>query len=540
MSVLAPSGPARAAGLRVPLRAVLSGLAAALLLAALYGRMMSYGLRSDETLFVAPAALLQDARMYHGFFYNHAPDSAWLFRGFYLLFEPLGLLGSARLAVFAAWLLLLAAAVGITWRLARSVPLALTCALALTACETLLTQAGMTATNNLLPLPFALLGPGLFCCATLGSGPRRGLLVLAGFCLSLAAGLKVSAVAFIPPVAAAAFFLPAAVPLRVRLAQVVLPLVLGGTAGALPLLWYLLSDPALFLAHVLKFHTGPHVAYWQAHAAEEPGLALGLGARLQLAYRVWFSGAALLLALLPACLFWAAARAPGRGQAAQTGGAGQIITVLAALALSAGLSLIPAPGFPQYYIPPLVCLPLLSALLWRRLAPEQRAGLMPLLGGVSLLCLALAAPRLGPGLVRLAEPDNFTAARIIRGGDAIRAALAEGNSPPGPIATFQPLYPLEAGLPVYPELATGSFAYRVVPYLDDGLRAQYRAAGPQDLAARFDAEPPAAFLLGYAPELEAEMRAYAGANGYRAVPVQDLSNRYGTGQLLLRPAPSPP
>ncbi|UWQ81874.1 hypothetical protein K3725_22405 (plasmid) [Leisingera sp. S132] len=544
------AGPVSGGRARTLLRGALAGLAAALLLAGLFGRLMAYGLRRDETLYVPPAALLPELQLYRDIFYNHVPDSAWLFWGFHQLSGGFGLLGSARLAVFCAWLLLLSGAAWAGWRLGRSRALALLLPLMLITCTPLLTQAGMSATNNLLPLPFALWGLGLFVQETLKPEPGRAGLLLAGLCLSLAAGMKASAVVFIPPAAIGAFFLPAALPLRRRLRQVVLPLYGGGILGALPLFWYLLRDPASFLAHVAGFHTGPHKAYWLDHAASEPGLALGLGARLQLAQETWLSGSALVLALLLACCLWAAPRGSTRRTPPQ--GGGQILVLGAALVLAAAMSLLPAPGFVQYYIPPLAVLVLLAALLWRRLEAPVQAGLLPLLGGAALVCLALGAPRLGDGLAALARPGEFTAARVARGGAALRQALARAGAAAGPVATFMPVYPLEAGLPVYAEFATGQFAYRISPYLKEELRRHYRMAGPQDLEALFAADPPAALLLGYAPELEKPLLAYALARGCRRIPAGerpeegqqegpgDLASRYGTGQLFLCPPAKQP
>ena len=58
---------------------IAAALTVTVLLAAILGRILSHGLRRDEMLYVPPAALLPDLALYRDVFYNHVPNSAWLF-----------------------------------------------------------------------------------------------------------------------------------------------------------------------------------------------------------------------------------------------------------------------------------------------------------------------------------------------------------------------------------------------------------------------------------------------------------------------------
>ncbi|MBV1897448.1 MAG: hypothetical protein KUG70_13375 [Rhodobacteraceae bacterium] len=516
---------------------LISGVIALVLfvmLAALYGRMMGFGLRRDEMLFVTPAELLGQWQLYQDFFYNHVPYSAWYFRGFHLVFEDVGLLAAARFGVFFAWLLLLSGLGWVTFRISKSWIVALFFVVALLTCEPLLAQAGMAATNNLLPLPFAVLGLGLFIVETMKDQPNRFVLIIAGVCLSIAVGMKVSAVVFIPPVVIGAFLLPLHKPFSHRALKVALPMFVGGILGALPLFWLLISEPQLFLAHILKFHTGPHVAYWQANAAGEPGIAMGLVGKLQLAYGSWLSGAGLVMIITLFYLVWVSVADKKSGDVVQPGYLGQILVVLGVLVLTAGMSLVPTPGFQQYYIQPLVCIPILCALYYRRLPRDHRHKVVPIFGAGLAVLLLLGLPRLGPGLANLAQPAEFTTSKIARGGAALRQAVVSRGAPEGPVATLFPIYPVEAGLPVYPEFATGPFAYRIADFTDPSLAENYTMVGEDELKALFDATPPSAFLLGYDSVLEAPFLQYAQANGYRQIVAEDLGNRYGKGVLLMK------
>lgn len=502
-----------------------------LLGAALYGRIMGFDLRRDEWMFVPPAATLGDWALYSGQFYNHVPYSAWAFRAVHLALPGLDLLTSARLTVFLAWLLLLGGAFWAGWRIAGSARVGLFAAAIPLGSETLLSQAGMAATNNLLPLPFILLGLALFSAAHLSGRSPFATFFAAGLSLSVAAGMKASAIAFVPAVVVACFLLPRGLPLARRARLTALPVALGGLAGALPLFWLALTEPTFF-DHVLRYHSGPHVAFWQANAALEPGLAMGLPGKVQLAQGAWLAGGAILGLFVAAMAWTMRPRQPARGtdgaraaQAAAVAGA--------AMLTAAALAFVPTPAFPQYFVQPLAGLPVLAALAIRALPPAPRSVLLRALPAAVVLMGAVALPRLATGLADLRHPDRLTPARLSHGAEALARLAAPDGIATGPVATLSPLYPLQAGLPIYPEFASGPFAWRVAGHIAPGLRASYVMAGPEDLARLFDARPPAAILTGFDPALEAPLEDYARAHGYQPRAIPEINDRYGTGTLWL-------
>lgn len=515
----------------VPLLSVLLFLGLAL-------RIMNYEMRRDEWLFVPPARLLDDQALYRDFFYNHVPGSAWLFHFLHQLLGTDYLLLSGRLGVLLAWVVFVAAIGWVSFKLTRS-QLVSWCIVVLTcANELLLTQTGMAATNNFLPLPFAFLGVGLFLLGACNGNVRPGLIFASGFCLSLACVFKINAIAFIPPVAIAAFFLPRSMSLRRRLSGVVAWLLAGGLIGALPIFVYLVIEPRLFLANILEWHIGAHDRFWQAHGVGETDAALSLSAKILLARNIWFGGTvAVPIAAVLALLFTRMNRprgAPATGRWPLTGAEA---IVLGALALSILVSFLPTPGFPQYYAPPLVCLPLGLALLFRALQPDERARVLPVLVAASVVVLVCELPRVAQFLPTATDPGRWTAVRIHDEGVELRQAL-DRRGVTGKVATLSPLYPLEGGLDVYAELATGPFAYRSADFVAPESASYYRMTSPGRIAKVFDADPPAAFLLGLDQELERPMLEYANTHGYVRAPDVAIADRYGSRTLYVRPGSS--
>lgn len=517
-------------GERSPVAVAVCVTVAVLLVAALMGRVLSFDLRRDEMMFVPAAALIGEHPLYSGLFFNHVPYSAWLLRGLHLLLPDMDLLELGRLTICAAWIGLLGAALWFGTRLSGSLVIGAFAALSLIASEVLLGQAGMAATNNLLPLPFALAGLGLFALSLAEGQLAFRRLFLAGLLLSLAAGMKISAIALMPAIVVASLVLPRELTMGERLKSVFLPCALGAAAGAAPLFWLLATEPT-FLAHIVGFHTGPHVAYWRAHAGDEPGLALSLSGRMRLGYDMWLGGAPLLALFLSLI----GLRMADRRQRAVRGGdalaAAAVIGV--ATLCAAAMALMVRPGFPQYYAPPLIGLALLVPLMARVLDRGPRSVYVGFSAVGALLLLAMTVPRLAPGLPALLRPDLWAARHVEQGAEALAGALDEAGAAKGPVATLAPLYPLEAGLEVYPEFGTGPFAFRIAPFTDAPLRQAYVMAGASELPALFAARPPAALLTGFYPEVEAPLIAWAQAHDFTPHPLDLLSDRYGTGTVWL-------
>jgi hypothetical protein len=511
---------------------------AAAVAASLFARLMNYDMRRDEQLYVSPAALLDGQRIYHDFFYNHVPGSAWLYRAAYEVAGGAGLLFSARLTVFLVWILFAAAAAFLTWRLTRSTVVAGVAVVFLVFNDFLLGVVGALATNNFLPLPFAYAGLCLFVLGVRGEGvfrrgsprdgPNRLTIAAAGLSFAIALAMKVSAIAFVAPTAAAALLLPRTSSLPERLRSVLAPFALGGLIGAAPVLIEFVRAPDIFLAHVVQYHTGPHIAYYQGKSAGEDEVAMGLGAKAMLAHQIWFGGVNLLLAL--SALIGVLTTSVERKARDRT--IGLAVAVAAAVAI---FGFAPTPSFPQYFAPLTVAL---VFLLGVSLAPESgqpRSGQSIALAAAAALAVIVGAPRLAQHAPKLLTPDKWTVARVHAAGKSIARAMA-ASGVDGKVLTLLPIYPLEGGLDVYREFATGQFVYRTGDLTEPSLLAKYRTTSPARIAAFLESDPPAAMLLGFEPDLEAPMAEFARRKGYRRVDGLTIKDRYGDGYLVVRPA----
>lgn len=493
---------------------------------ALFGRIMAYPLQHDEQLFMTSGILLSDATLYRDLGYNHLPNYVWLLNG---LFRTTGtdyFLLAARLLEFLLW----GAAAWAFWligtRIAGSRTIALSAIILLATNVTMLGSPGVLATNNFAPLPLALFGFYLFYQGVESVPVRPGFIAAAGFCLAIAAGFKANYLFVIPPFVVAALLVPRGLSFPRRIGAVLVPLGLGGFVGALPVLYYLLTDAPGFFAHTLDYFTTLHVAYWKDLDVPK---VMSLAGKVQLAESVWLGGTvllaavgALIFALMPMLHTAERRRYPGW----------PFWVALGLIAGGMAVSFVPTPSFHHYYVPPIIFVILLFVLAYGALPETLARAAMPVIIAVTLLGLAGGASRLLPSLIEIGRPASWTGVRIHRTGQNI-ARIASGHG--DRIATLAPLYALEGGMKIYPELNAGPFIYRVADRIADAQRPYYRAVSPAALPAMLDIHPPAAILVGLEGELDDAFANYARSHGYIAVEFEGQNDAEGPLTLYVRP-----
>lgn len=506
-------------------------LAAGLILIALFSRIMNYPLRHDEQSYLPAGILFPAAALYGDINYNHLPNLPILLSCIFGLFGTEHYLLAGRVLTFTCWLAMIGAAMLIAWRWTLDYWVVALSGLLLVTNTTLLGPAGMLVSNNLLPVPFVLLGLYFFLSGVDRPVPDWRLCVLSGLFLALGIGFKVNYVFVLPPFVLAAFFLPRQRPFALRLRYTVAPMLVGGIIGGAPTLYYLLTAPGEFLSHVLRWHQTAHRIFWGESG--DPKI-LTFAEKIQLAETVWLAGA-VLLSLVAVAAFGLMSLLSGdrRSRLSERLGwpAGLVFGLVV---MGAGISFIPTPSFPQYFVPPMAFLVVLAVLLYARLDMGRRTAARPLLMALTVLALMTGASRLAADAAKILTPSQWTGLRVHRlaADMAVKVRAAGGNAK---VATLSPVYPLEAGLKIYPELAAGPFMYRTADLIKPADRKYFRLVSEAGLPAFLDADPPAAILVGLEGEQDNGLRSYAAARGYRKVSLGEESTRYGEITLFVRP-----
>lgn len=150
---------------------------------------------------------------------------------------------------------------------------------------------------------------------------------------------------------------------------------------------------------------------------------------------------------------------------------------------------------------------------------QNDAGRLPLAALVlvisSLACYTYHTfKKNGRGLEWVAEsvqPSKWFALKAHASAVEIRALVE-----PGKILTLAPAWVTEAGLPIYPEFASGPFAWRSAHLMTPERRKRLKMVAPEDLETFLASDPPAAILTGIEDKkLEEPLVEYAKLHGYR-------------------------
>jgi hypothetical protein len=129
------------------------------------------------------------------------------------------------------------------------------------------------------------------------------------------------------------------------------------------------------------------------------------------------------------------------------------------------------------------------SVLWTSFV-SQRKGIMAGLIGMTLVLVALTPPPL-LRLVMLSSPHAWPPVHVHR----TAQTLARSVPSPRLMLTLTPLWALEGGGVIYPELAAGSITYRVADQLSPEKRILTHTIGPESLASLTGQRPPSAILI---------------------------------------------
>jgi 4-amino-4-deoxy-L-arabinose transferase-like glycosyltransferase len=177
-------------------------------------------------------------------------------------------------------------------------------------------------------------------------------------------------------------------------------------------------------------------------------------------------------------------------------------------------ALLPTPAWYQYYAAPLpfaIAAVVYGLAVLIRRHPPGRAWVVAL-----FLQLVLIASLYQSGDYRritfLLHPEAWWPLKVHDLGVHV-AELSAGED----VLTLAPIYPLEGGASIYPEFATGPFAWRTASLLTPAERAALSLVSDQELEKFLENRPPGAILVGFEHALEAPFNDYALAHKYHWV-----------------------
>lgn len=301
----------------------------------------------------------------------------------------------------------------------------------------------------------------------------------------------------------------------------------GGVVGALPALWFLGQSPAVFLFGNLTY-IGLNTQYY--HSLVPPPLSMTLVGKLT------FLGQLLRSQPANALPFLALLVTGGWAWRAQTVVVSwrrlQPVMLLFVGMLVSGL--VATPSQTQYFYP-LWPLTIFAIVLLVGGMSQQGSGagvgnawsmrwpaLLLLSAGV--LAAGLSRSPYQDGLEIVFSPREWYPNKLHARGQWVRTLVEAGDGPAKTVLTVAPIIPAEGGVAIYPELATGPFAWRVAPLLSATDRQRYQLFTPDELIAQLAVTAPRALLVGLENDdvaLETPLVTWAQRQGYVPLALPD-------------------
>jgi hypothetical protein len=437
---------------------------------------------TDEEVYVTPAYLAQHMRLYADFLYLQTPIYPLVLSKLLMLFSSVSPFLIARLLSAALTIGSVIVFFDLAARLSKSKRVAAILA-SLFASAPLMLLAYGSARNDIMPIFFGLCGVWF---ALRGLDAEREqfgsylALFLAGFWMALAVGAKLTA-AFIPLSAMLYIFL--------RAKRGLLPLILGGAAGSLPIVYYATTAFDKFLFGNATFHLTIYKEFYTD---------IGMAEFITWPYRVrimmltWAAEPALVVAALfiAVVAFTAWRRGPLLDIIRKHLLADRIFIILLMVAAIPFVLLPSSPG--KQYLQPAVPYVLLSCAALYPLAQrivERRQ--MLFFVNIAVAVLALQAGRFVVEAVQNLNPSLWTVTEVHD-----LSVLIARHTKKGAVATLYPILALDAGSPIYPQFSLGVFFFRSGNHFAPERVLELNGVSPTTLPHLLSEKPPAAVLIG--------------------------------------------
>jgi hypothetical protein len=208
-----------------------------------------------------------------------------------------------------------------------------------------------------------------------------------------------------------------------------------------------------------------------------------------------------------------------------------LLTLGVLIALVPGV-LAPTPPQLQYAYPLLPFMVLVIVYVLASAPVQPAARWVQLTGAALIIVAATERPVTYQRLTSLLTPSVWTPMWDHELGKRITSATGPGAL----VLTTTPIQPIEGGLRVYPEFATGAFAWRMAPFLPPRDRERYGMISAAELGELLAGRPPDAVFFNRQKEFVQPFIDYAQARGYRRV-VDPISGGYA---IWVRPGLHPP
>jgi hypothetical protein len=513
-----------------------------------FSNIMNHPIDHNEHMYISAGVLISENSLYKDFAFLQMPYLPFVYGTFYKLtgtsyYLLVGRFFSFFFIVLSGLLLYL-----ISFRISRSFFVSTGMVVLFVLNQTIIITM-RESSNYVMPVTFSLLAFYLFIVSVSKENINRLCLFLCGTSLAVTIGIKFYYIITLPPFFLISLIYPQSLTFKRRAVKIFLPLLAGLIVTLLPVFYYLISNFDVFMFNNYNYHL------MNATKLKISGLPIWMSVSskilfcfMELAYP---TNIALFIGIL-FLLFIFIGKITSLNDWLKVEGLLSLLLVFFTAAVAISIKPVWVENFDMYleFVKKLRIFSLEDFANYKPYGLQYFAMSIPfaiilvgcLYKGASgtdsyrkivLVFILITSTIYGGAQLfrytgKLLDTYSWTGVSIHRAAERVRKYMGQTGGD-GKVATLSPLYALEGGLPIYKELATGPFLYRVGDLIPEDKMALTPGTSPRRLHALFEKDPPWAIFVGFEDYLDLPFIEYAEKNNY--IKVEEDFNK---GTLYVR------
>jgi hypothetical protein len=479
----------------------------------------------NEHMYISAGVLIQDNALYKDFAYLQMPYLPFIYGLLYKLTGTTHYLLWSRLLGFVFAILSALLIYFTAYRLSRSWSISVI-TFVFFVTNDIIMRVMAEASNYIAPIALSLVCLYLFVVSVSEKRVKSLGVFFSGMFLSFAIGVKLYYAVLFLPFLMISLLYPVSLRFRKRIIKNSLPLLIGMVVGLLPAFYYMINSLDIFVFNNFGYHTINTT--WRELTGHP---YLSLVSRVDFAWIALQSSSSVAIIGVLFLLFVICNQRQCLRTSLEIFLTKENSLLVVSLVITTATMFTLKPIFIQYFALPLPFLIILISSWYRKISVRDKYWVRTRLTCLALVCIVFTGKDLFKDIAQLHHDDKWGAISVHTTAEQIRndiGLLREGEK----VATLSPLYVLEAGLPIYNELSTGVFLYRVGDFIPDDKKKLYVATSPGSLLSLFESDPPKAIFVGFERNLDDAFIQYAQANHYTRIQTD-----YDEGILYVRKEP---
>lgn len=479
----------------------------------MFSLIMNHPLSHDEHMYVSAGVLIKNNTLYKDFAYLQMPYLPVLYGAFYKLTGTSYYLLWGRMFTFFFMVLSSVLIFLISYKISNSFFISIA-SLVLLVCNELIIFIMPFSWNHVMPISFLLLAFYLFIISISKMPINILFLLFSGICIGVAIGTRLTYAVMPVSFFIIALLFPRSLTFKKRIVKIFLPVFAGLTVGLFPI-FFLLKKATIdvFLFNNLGYHLTNSM--WRTITGYTSGMTILSKMKFGWDIFAYPSNVSLFIAISFLFFNFGAESKYRIVKLKQFFSMETLISILLILFTTVAVFQ-PTPLWPYYFAVPIPFIIILISCGYNSISNTKRHAVRKLLVCLIIVNSIFGGVRLFSHTYDLANIDGWTGISVHETAEQIRryiGVIEKGDK----VATLSPVYAIEADLPIYNELSTGSFLYRVGDLIPNNKRRTYVGTSQQSLHALFEIDPPKAIFVGFEGDLDLPFIVYAETHDFAKI-----------------------